>query len=889
MKLFAILLYLAIGSVFGELEHSRFREERLLEVSEDEKEARSLISFDDGKNLYRADEGLRVEYVQDKPFDQVASSSKDFDPVEKSPSRNPSPAIETSTVEPSSSRSSIKKNLEIMYFGKHLTEGLPEARPPRRSSTESKRLKEIKLNFLKMLLRSTGAVSRKEKNLASNSRRFPRRRRQVEEGTKTRDAEAEVEAEAEASLREPNSDSSTSVEDPPSAISSLKVGKKFRMKLPVSLRLKMLNTDETEEKLVESYSSSMHAPVDLISNYNSALMDEREELRKAVAGGGQEAVEVMKVYKTLRKGTPWNSLKMRAKFKKFFEEPSAALTEYENLKLAETAIEGYLLRMRRTSNWNEEEESEIEEDVEEVKPEKPQKPKTKDAAPKPKKAEKDKQFTTGRPKMEVGEVRDDQNSAQSRNEYLRLSEVFKEPLKIQLKNTDAAEKVVLLSYIQSDYAPDNLLDDYYAERKKEIELLKTELAEAGPKKSELLAMYKSIRKGAAWNFQKSGSKQRQNFFKKSSAGRTEYEELKKKELDIDRYLDGSHPIEDKAPEKDDKAEAEGIQRASAIEEDQSKEAQAGTEQAETAVKKGDDPTNVESSLMVQNDLKARLSEWLAGRIAVTNTAEEALLDSYAQSTTASTNLLTDYNDAKAKEREVLKLEMAGGGPEEAAMLTNYKKLRKGAPWNSLKLQDKFKAFFDTPSAALTEYLDLKKDELSIDLFLSGENAVTVGNAAVPGENGDLVTRYAHRKAMAKFFERARAKEDEENDMVERGARDKDTETVEVEYDTYDENDDDDDDTYDDETTEAINRNKSPDDVRQAGAESRETATTTTATTRKNMHIKCMLGYTFKYIWKYTHIYIHICMHARTYTHTHTRINVYVLYMPAYMHNIHIHS
>jgi len=100
MKLIVILMFIAIVCVSGEEQRTIGKEK--FELTEDVNNTRSLIPAGYGINPYSSDEGLRGKYAKDNYLDQIASSTKDVDTVEKSPSRNLSPAIETSTVKPGS-------------------------------------------------------------------------------------------------------------------------------------------------------------------------------------------------------------------------------------------------------------------------------------------------------------------------------------------------------------------------------------------------------------------------------------------------------------------------------------------------------------------------------------------------------------------------------------------------------------------------------------------------------------------------------------------------------------------------------------------------------------------------------------------------------------------
>lgn len=107
----------------------------------------------------------------------------------------------------------------------------------------------------------------------------------------------------------------------------------------------------------------------------------------------------------------------------------------------------------------------------------------------------------------------------------------------------------------------------------------------------------------------------------------------------------------------------------------------------------------------------------------TNHFEGALLLGYATSTGKRDDidsLLTEYIQAKCRERNLLKERFEKAGAAAQQLVADYKSLRKGVPWLYVKLDCNLKSFFDAPSAFLTEYDLLKRDELdSIDSFLDG--------------------------------------------------------------------------------------------------------------------------------------------------------------------------
>lgn len=121
-------------------------------------------------------------------------------------------------------------------------------------------------------------------------------------------------------------------------------------------------------------------------------------------------------------------------------------------------------------------------------------------------------------------------------------------------------------------------------------------------------------------------------------------------------------------------------------------------------------------------LRDRLPSVLTAQLLRTDQAEHRLLEDYAAGSNIPAEDLFAYKVAKNDERETLKLMIPEAGSYASSIINDYKELRRGEAWNHTRLDNKFKAFFQQPSKALTEYEALKKDELtSLDSFLSGQD------------------------------------------------------------------------------------------------------------------------------------------------------------------------
>ena len=306
MKLIVILICIAIDCVSGEEQRTIGNE--TFELTEDVNNTRSLIS--PGISPYSSDEGLRGKYAQDNSFGPIASSTKNVDPVEKSPSRNISPAIEASTVKPSSSKSSIKKKLEIVDSGKPAKyfEILSKIQKPNDTGSVTEK-KSLQVKFFIGSLREADAQSRRKAKFKGNARTVLRRKREL------------VDEEA--------SHPTKYVDDPTNIVDSYKAYVKLRNKLPAALRQQVRKTDQIEDKLFKIYAKDPgNAPQDISDSYYDSLKEERNVLVNIVGYTPlpkEEAWQVVNDYKALRKGYPlWNFIALRPSLKKFLSDESAA-------------------------------------------------------------------------------------------------------------------------------------------------------------------------------------------------------------------------------------------------------------------------------------------------------------------------------------------------------------------------------------------------------------------------------------------------------------------------------------------------------------------------------------------------------------------------------------
>lgn len=161
-------------------------------------------------------------------------------------------------------------------------------------------------------------------------------------------------------------------------------------------------------------------------------------------------------------------------------------------------------------------------------------------------------------------------------------------------------------------------------------------------------------------------------------------------------------------------------------------------------------------------LRHYLPNTLRKKILQTDANEDRVIRSYAKSGSVPSDVLAYYNEAKKEEREALK-EFQDKDPD---VLDMYKRLRKGEAWEYIKHEDAYKAFFETPSSALTAYEALKKDESTfLDSFLNEQSQIIKANANV--QTGEV------RKT------RVQAKEVEMADVLQRRLRAEDIETAKV--------------------------------------------------------------------------------------------------------------
>ena len=297
MKVSTILICITIGHVFGELESSKNGEESW-RVKDDMKDYGSRDYVDVDKTPAADVKNFRGKYAKINIFSQIPESTKDADSIGKETSRKPSPVIEISTVKPTSFKA-VKNNVEIAYLrkpAKHLNE-LQNIINAKNTSFDGTGWIYFFRSFLWVALR------RAKTNFPSNERKLLRRRRQVD--------------------------------DPEDNVLSYRVFNKLRRKVPLSLRLKIRETQLAEDNLLEYYVGAGTADEYRLREYNRTRFDELEEFKRQVDKAGDKGEELIATYKALRKGTPWNYDKLRHKYKTFFEKESLARTEFETMKAKE--------------------------------------------------------------------------------------------------------------------------------------------------------------------------------------------------------------------------------------------------------------------------------------------------------------------------------------------------------------------------------------------------------------------------------------------------------------------------------------------------------------------------------------------------------------------------
>ena len=137
----------------------------------------------------------------------------------------------------------------------------------------------------------------------------------------------------------------------------------------------------------------------------------------------------------------------------------------------------------------------------------------------------------------------------------------------------------------------------------------------------------------------------------------------------------------------------------------------------------DDPMSESKSYKLFKTKRSNLPKKLIHFIILTDGLERRLLSSFIEANNASTKLLSEHKNAKEKERNMLKKLKEKASSEAATQLiVHYKAVRKRSTWNYIKLEKKFKAFFDTPSDALKEFEKIKPADFdSLDSFLVGSS------------------------------------------------------------------------------------------------------------------------------------------------------------------------
>lgn len=137
------------------------------------------------------------------------------------------------------------------------------------------------------------------------------------------------------------------VDDPESLAGSFNTYMKIREKLPLMVRNQLWITDDAEEAILGRCAQNANVPQSLFTAYTSARAAEREIIKtEAREGGTEKAMEIMDVYRAVRKETPWNFMKLRQKFKACFERPTSGLKEYLALRKQETTKDAEISKLQ---------------------------------------------------------------------------------------------------------------------------------------------------------------------------------------------------------------------------------------------------------------------------------------------------------------------------------------------------------------------------------------------------------------------------------------------------------------------------------------------------------------------------------------------------------------
>lgn len=308
----------------------------------------------------------------------------------------------------------------------------------------------------------------------------------------------------------------------------------------------------------------------------------------------------------------------------------------------------------------------------------------------------------------------------SRSKWSAEMHLLPETLRTAMVDTDALEEQLLMDLAlkrANKTLIDALKSEYKEAQRAEKWLLKhlVEGAQSQSQAADLIAHYKTLRKGEAWSHTKLDPIYSE-FFNTSSDQLNEFNELQKSQLDVDAYVNGTL----KYPDEEEYNKA-------MLAKDEYKNLSKPVEAAEKQLEQENSETSANDagqtpSLSVRKSLVSGLPTVLRTRIKKTDETEEELIQDYWKAPQVPPEILSLYNLRKNEEREVLKQVLKEEGPHAPQTLQLYKAVRKGEAWNYTKVSDKFKEFFQRPSAALVEYDALKKDELSsVDAFLEASD------------------------------------------------------------------------------------------------------------------------------------------------------------------------
>lgn len=302
-----------------------------------------------------------------------------------------------------------------------------------------------------------------------------------------------AEEEEEELMRAKDADTTRSLSE------SYEAMREVRRRLPEDLQRSVEATDGVEEKLIESYATVQYASTKLLANYYHAKKIERE-LMKELASEMKPAAanDLLKNYKTLRKGRVWSYVKLQDKFKTFFRRFSPALLEFETLKMDELTSIDRFLKLHH-----------------------------------PGAAE-----TSAAKTIDQAVEHETELTEEGRTTYAELLRSFPKALSDNILQTDGFERQMLDSCAKSQSVPKEVLDAYKTARNEERETLRKLTVEQPENKTRLVESYKTLRKGSVWNFTLA-EQPYVEFFNHPSTALTDYKALKKEELTtLDSFLDG---------------------------------------------------------------------------------------------------------------------------------------------------------------------------------------------------------------------------------------------------------------------------------------------------------------------------------------------------------------